>query len=325
MKRILFSTLITVVLLFILFTQISLRDLLTLLIRIDPLYALLGGAAYFLATLFRALRFRWLIHSKEISLDELFRISVFYHLSLMVLPSKLGELSYPYFLNRIGGFTITEGLASLIAARVYDFFAILVIFLFSSLGFQNLFKVNLFVVLFLTLLLILFILVIFFYMDRLLILFSNLFGKIFKTIRKEESKTSLWVQKQIHQTSEDFSAIRAKKTYVAVALTTLGSWLMIFLTFEAFLLGFGVKVPLVKMIFGSTVAVIANALPIGGIGNWGTHEVGWAVGFLMTGLPKEQAIATGFGVHILVFITCALLGFISWLTLKKRKAPFPGS
>lgn len=324
MKRILFSTLITVVLLFILFTQISLRDLLTLLIRIDPLYALLGGAAYFLATLFRALRFRWLIHSKEISLDELFRISVFYHLSLMVLPSKLGELSYPYFLNRIGGFTITEGLASLIAARVYDFFAILVIFLFSSLGFQNLFKVNLFVVLFLTLLLILFILVIFFYMDRLLILFSNLFGKIFKTIRKEESKTSLWVQKKIHQTSEDFSAIWAKKTYVAVALTTLGSWLMIFLTFEAFLLGFGVELSFLKMIFGSTVAVITNALPIGGIGNWGTHEAGWAVGFLMTGLPKEQAIATGLGVHILVLITCAFLGFVSWLTLKKRKAPSPG-
>jgi hypothetical protein len=307
----------------VLFAQISLRDLFTLLIQIDPLYAMLGGAAYFLATLFRALRFRWLIHSKEISLDELFRISVFYHLSLMVLPSKLGELSYPYFLNRIGGFTITEGLASLIAARVYDFFTILMIFLFSSLGFQRLFKVSLPFILLLTLLSILLILLVFFYMDRLLILISNLCRKIFKTIRKGESKTSLWVQKKIHQTSEDFSAIRAKKTYLAVALTTLASWFMIFLTFQAFLLGFGVKVSLVKMIFGSTVAVIANALPIGGIGNWGTHEVGWAVGFLMTGLPKEQAIATGFGVHILVFITCALLGLISWVSMRKKKAPFP--
>ena len=132
MKRFLISLLVTLVILFVLFTQISLKELFTLFIRIDPLWAMLGFTAYFLATLFRALRFRWLIHSKEISLDELFRISVFYHLSLMVLPSKLGELSYPYLLNRIGGISMTEGLASLIASRVYDFFIVLMIFLFSS-------------------------------------------------------------------------------------------------------------------------------------------------------------------------------------------------
>ncbi len=321
MKRFLISFFITLVILFILFTQISLRELFNLLVRIDPLWATLGCAAYFLATLFRALRFRWLIHSKEISIDELFRISVFYHLSLMVLPSKLGELSYPYLLNRIGEISMTEGLASLIASRVYDFFIILVIFLFSSLAFQNLFKVNLLSVLLLTLLLILLILVAFFYMNRLLILFSYVCGCIFKILRKEESKTALWVQKKIHEMSEDFYAIRAKKTYLAVALTSIISWFMIFLTFQAFLLGFGVEISFLKVLFGSTVAVIANALPIGGIGNWGTLEVGWAAGFLMTGLSKEQAIATGFGVHILIFITCALLGLLSWVTLKKKKAP----
>ena len=325
MKRFLISLLVTLVILFVLFTQISLKELFTLFIRIDPLWAMLGFAAYFLATLFRALRFRWLIHSKEISLDELFRISVFYHLSLMVLPSKLGELSYPYLLNRIGGISMTEGLASLIASRVYDFFIVLMIFLFSFLAFQNLFKVNLLFVLLLTLLLILLILAAFFYMNRLLILTSNIWRCIFKILRKEESKTSLWVQKKIHEISEDFYAIRAKKTYLAVALTSLLSWFIIFLTFQAFLLGFGVNISFLKMVFGSTVALIANALPIGGIGNWGTLEVGWAAGFLMTGLPKEQAIATGFGVHILIFIICALLGLLSWVTLKKKKAPLAPS
>jgi uncharacterized protein (TIRG00374 family) len=158
-------------------------------------------------------------------------------------------------------------------------------------------------------------------MNRLLTLISNVWGGISKILRKEESRLSLWVQKKIHETSEDFIAIRAKKSYFAVALTSLLSWFMIFLTFQAFLLGFGVEISFLKVVFGSTVAVIANALPIGGIGNWGTLEVGWAAGFLMTGLPKAQAIATGFGVHILIFITCALLGLLSWVTLKKKKAP----
>jgi uncharacterized protein (TIRG00374 family) len=242
----------------------------------------------------------------------------------MVLPSKLGELSYPYLLNRIGGISITEGLASLIASRVYDFFIILVIFLFSSLAFQNLFKVNLLFVLVLTLLLILVILLVFFYMNYLLTLISNVCGCFFKILRKEKSKTYLWVQRKIHEVSEDFYAIRAKKTYLAVTLTSLLSWSMIFLTFQAFLLGFGIQISFLKVLFGSTVAVIANALPIGGIGNWGTLEVGWAAGFLMTGLSKEQAIATGLGVHILIFVICALLGLLSWVTLKK-KAPLPAS
>jgi uncharacterized protein (TIRG00374 family) len=239
----------------------------------------------------------------------------------MVLPSKLGELSYPYLLNRIGGISMTEGLASLIASRVYDFFIILVIFLFSSLAFQNLFKVGLLFILLVTLLLILVILLVFFYMNRLLTLISNVWGGIFKILRKEKSEPSRWVQKKIHEMSEDFYAIRAKKTTLAVALTSIISWFMIFLTFQAFLLGFGVEISFFKLLFGSTVAVIANALPIGGIGNWGTLEVGWAAGFLMTGLSKEQAIATGFGVHILIFITSALLGLLSWVTLKKKKAP----
>ena len=319
MKRFLISLLVTCILLFILFTQISLRDLFNLLIRVDPLWATLGAAGYFLAVLFRALRFRWLIHSKEISTEELFRISVFYHLSLMILPSKLGELSYPYLLNRMGGISMTEGLASLIASRVYDFFIILVIFSFSSLAFQNLFKVNLLFILFLTLLLILVILVIFFYMNDLLTLITRACGWFFRILGKTESKTALWIQKKLHEISEDFSAIQAKKTYLAVTLTSLISWVAIFLTFQAFLLGFGVEISFLKVLFGSTVAVIANALPIGGIGNWGTLEVGWAAGFLMTGLSKEQAIATGFGVHILTFITCALLGLLGWVTLKNKK------
>jgi hypothetical protein len=77
------------------------------------------------------------------------------------------------------------------------------------------------------------------------------------------------------------------------------------------------------MVFGSTVGVVANALPISGIGNWGTLEPGWAAGFLMVGLSKEKVIATGFGVHSIVFIVCAIISFLGWVTDKKQKNPSP--
>jgi len=283
----------------------------------DPFWASLGCAGYFLAILFRALRYKWLIYSKDISLNELFRISVFYNLSLMVLPSKLGELSYPYFLNKIGGVNLTEGLASLIASRVYDFFVILVIFLFASIGFQSLLKVNILFIILLSILLIGLVLLVFFHMNHLLKFISRVIEKLSKRVRREKSKPFQWVQRKIHETAEDFYAIKARKTYLPVALTSLISWIMVFLAFYAFMRGFSISIPFLDVVFGSAVALITNALPIGSLGNWGTLEAGWAAGFLIIGLPKGKAIASGFGVHILIFVICVVFGFMSWVTLKK--------
>jgi len=319
LKRLLISILITVGIIAFLFTQISIKDLYTLLKSMDPFWAILGSTGYFLAVLFRALRYKWLIHSRDIPLSELFRISTFYHLSLMVLPSKLGELSYPYLLNKISGMSMTEGMASLIASRVYDFFIFLMIFLFASIGFQSFFKINFFFVILLSVFLIGLTLLLFFYMSDFLRLFSNFMGRISRWAGAKNSKPFQWIQRKIHEIAEDFYAIKARKTYFPVTVTSLVTWITIYWMFYAFLRGFGIEISFLKVVFGSTIAVLANALPISGIGNWGTLEIGWAAGFLMVGLSKEKAIATGFGVHIVIFVVCTTMAFISWVTLNLHR------
>jgi len=323
LKRILLSIFITVGILFVLLLQISLKDLYTLLSTIDPLWAALGSIAYLLATLFRALRFKWLIYSKAIPFSDLFRITAFYHLSLMVLPSKLGELSYPYLLNKNSGMNVTEGLASLIVSRVYDFVIVLMVLLSVSIGFQGLIKVNSTLVILLVTLLIGFIVFGLFYMSSFLRWLSNGLGRISHWTGSRNAKFILWIQKKMSEVGEDFYAIKTRHTYFPVSLTSLASWVMIFCTFYAYMKSFGMDIPLTKMLFGSTIGVIANALPISGIGNWGTLEAGWAAGFLMVGLSKEKAIATGFGVHIIIFIVCAIISFFCWVTYKKQKNPSP--
>jgi len=279
----------------------------------DPFWAVLGSIAYLLAIFLRALRFKWLIHSRETLLSELFPIAVFYHLSLMVLPSKLGELTYPYFLSRRSGLSMTEGLASLIASRAYDFFIVLIIFLFAIIGFQDILQINLPLTIFLFILLILAILFAFSHMNTFLMWISSLIGKMGGWTKLKNSKTLHWVQRKIHDMAEDFYAIKARRTHFSVSLVSLGAWVMIFYAFYTFLRGFGIEVSLSKVVFGSTIAVIANALPISGLGNWGTLEAGWAAGFLIVGLPKEDAIATGFGVHILIFLVCGIMALICWV------------
>lgn len=315
MKKFILSLLVTIGIILVLFTQISIAHLYHLLKNIDPYWAVLGSIAYLLAIFLRALRFRWLIHSREILLPELFKITVFYHLALMVLPSKLGELSYPYFLNKRSGMSMTEGLASLIASRVYDFFIVLIIFLFAIIGFQGFLRINLPLIILLSILLILSVIFAFFHMNTFLGWASILIGKMSGGTRLRNSKTTQWVQRKIHETAEDFYAIKARKTYFSVSLASMGSWIMIFYVFYAYLRAFGIEVLFLKVVFGSTIAVIANALPISGLGNWGTLEAGWAAGFLIVGLSKEEAITTGFGVHILIFLVCAITALICWASL----------
>jgi hypothetical protein len=319
LKRILISILITIGIIVFLLTRISLKDLYNLLKNIDPFWFILGSTGYLLAILSRAFRYKWLIHSREIPLLELFKISVLYHLSLMVLPSKLGELSYPYLLNKISGMSITEGMASLIASRVYDFFIFLIIFLFASIGLQGFFKIKLFFIILLSLFSIGLILLLFFYMSNCLRHFSNFLGRISQWVGLRKSKSLQWIQKKINEMAEDFYTIKARRTYFPVTVASLVSWLMIFSMFYAFLRGFGIEVSFLKGVFGSAIAVIANALPISGIGNWGTLEAGWAAGFLIVGLSKEKAIATGFGTHIMAFVICAIMGIICWVTLNLPK------
>jgi uncharacterized protein (TIRG00374 family) len=203
----------------------------------------------------------------------------------------------------------------LISSRVYDFFIILVLFLFAVIGYQGFQQINFLFTILSGLIVILLVLLAFFHMSNFLKWSSSLIGKIGNQFDLKESKALHWIQRKMNEMAEDFYAIRAKKTYHSVSLVSLGSWIAIFFVFYALMRGFGIEVSFLKVLFGSTIAVIANALPVSGIGNWGTLEAGWAAGFLIVGLSKEKAIATGFGVHILIFLVCALTALCCWASL----------
>jgi uncharacterized membrane protein YbhN (UPF0104 family) len=162
-----------------------------------------------------------------------------------------------------------------------------------------------------------------FHMDRLLAWLSRGLRKISSWIGPKKNVPLPWISTKVEKLSEDFCAIKTRRTHLSVTFVTIMSWLMAFWMFHAFLRGFGIPVPFSKMVFASMIAILANALPISGLGNWGVLEAGWAAGFLLIGLPKESAIATGFGVHILIFVVTVAAGIPCWLTLEQKSPSLP--
>jgi hypothetical protein len=61
------------------------------------------------------------------------------------------------------------------------------------------------------------------------------------------------------------------------------------------------------------MVVNANATQIGGLGSWEMSEAGWTAGFLRTGFLEGKTIASGVGIHIVVFVvvpySASLVGY----------------
>ncbi len=324
-KRFLISFLITAVIILLLFTQISLRNLSDLFKRIDPFWACIGSLFYLTGLLFRALRYKWLIHSRAVSFPTLFQISAVYNLAITLLPSKFGELTYPYLLNRTKGIPLTEGLASLVASRIYDLGVVLVIFSLTAAGSQETLRIGFFWVAMISAGLTGLIVIVLLNLGRLLAWLSMAMRTWSSRMGTKVRKPFQWLQRKTEQISGDFHAIHARRGYLPVLVVTSLHWIMIFLMCHALLKAFGITVPLIKVVFGSSVAILASTIPISGLGNWGMLEAGWAAGFLLVGLSKEEAVATGFGIHILIFILSTVTGLLCWLPLKRESPSMPAS
>jgi uncharacterized membrane protein YbhN (UPF0104 family) len=80
----------------------------------------------------------------------------------------------------------------------------------------------------------------------------------------------------------------------------------------------GIHAGLSAIVFACTFAFMTAILPVQGIGNFGTFEAGWTVGFLSIGIPVELAVSTGFSYHIINVIFNGILGLAGIILLHSK-------
>jgi hypothetical protein len=104
---------------------------------------------------------------------------------------------------------------------------------------------------------------------------------------------------------------------LVAAATTVPIWLGVF-TFYALLgpaMGLPEDLSFSEAIFGASLAMLTNLLPVNGVAGFGTQEGGWLLGFSMLGVPEDVATSTGMGVHIVQLFNVVLLGVLAHVAM----------
>jgi uncharacterized membrane protein YbhN (UPF0104 family) len=119
----------------------------------------------------------------------------------------------------------------------------------------------------------------------------------------------------LSNTVDDFSRLPLPSVLKLAGISAV-QWLLTFGAFFAIMRAFAQPVSISQTVLGATAAVVSGFLPIGGIGSFGTQEAGWALGFVLVGLERSQAVASGFGVSLVTLSYCILLGLVGAVVLR---------
>lgn len=119
---------LSIALLALLFWRVDIGDTASALKSANYWWVVPGVAAYFVAVLFRAVRWHFLLRPlKSVSPRRLYPVVIVGYMANNLLPFRLGELVRSFFLSQREGVSKTAGLATIILERVFDGVGLLIL------------------------------------------------------------------------------------------------------------------------------------------------------------------------------------------------------
>ena len=310
------ALLITVVLLALLFTQIDLKDVITTLQNINPIYLLAGFIVYTCSYFFRAWRFHILLN-REVGIKDLFDIECVHNAINNLLPARTGELSYVYLLKRINNKTTGEGVATLVVARIFDLIALIILFFIATFLIIAIPKIILDA---------LWIIAIFAFFLLMILVLILTRGKKFvigvqnvvRRLHCENNRGVNYLIRKGFETVESLDKIQMKKSFAALIASSLLIWGFNYFIVYLLMIGMNFQISILLVILGGTFILLTTVLPLQGIAGFGTTETIWTLVFVPLGLSLDQAIISGFCYHIVIIIYFTILGLYGWITTRVK-------
>jgi len=315
------GVIISIVLIWLLLRQVNINLLITSFKNIPIYILIIALVLYIISNIFRAQRFR-IISNKKYSLRHFFDVTSVLNMMNVLLPSRMGEISYIYLLKKSGS-RITESIAFLFLARLLDFLALSTIFLITVLFITRDTLINSIMWL---VGLILFCVTI---LLALFIVYENKFVLVIKIIARKLYLDNFNIVKIIFRKSGEVSqslhTIKSRKSMVESIFYTYLIWLCYYIISYLVLRSAGFHISIIIFSVGLTLSVLSSIIPISGIAGFGTYEAYWTIIFLSLGIEKEAAITFGFVNHIINLIYVVIIGILSFFVLNSKYGYFQKS
>jgi len=314
---------VSVVLMWILFSQIETEDLTKTFTEINYSYLLVFIAIALGAAGLRAWRYKLLLYPHSISWRNIILVTLIRNLFVDLFPARIGSLSYIYILNKKLNFSFEAAASTFVVAIIFDFLTLspfLILSIFAvGFGATAISTLSLFIFSFLFFLIIF---VILWKITQISSLFLKIYRLLLKLFKLETKRWAGITIEKLQLTIEYLFKIKKKKIYgrilslsLFIRLAKYGSLYFLLLSLLR-AHGFTFKnLSFWKNILGITGAELSSALPIKGIAGFGTWESAWALTFKLMSFETDLAILSGIGIHLITNIFEYSLGILAILIL----------
>jgi uncharacterized membrane protein YbhN (UPF0104 family) len=311
---------LSVFLVILLVKQITLADIRRLAGKLNlPQFVLLGGL-YLLMAYGRGVRLGYVLRDKDHA--RLTAIAAMHAFLNHIMPFRLGELSLPFLVKKFTSRGLVSGSLSLVVVRLYDAVSIALLSMLSLLVVGSQFSPVVRNILWLfSLLVIAVFLAAFRYLDLILLFAARItctcvrmlgrFGRDW-VCRLEDAAGRMAVEINSFNGVQKYFFLPASSIVVTVANYVLFYCAMIFM---------GIDIGFFKNMLASLGELASTFLP-NTLGSFGTMEAGWAAGYVLCGVSKTDAIATGFVMHGIVLLSglvISVAGLVYLLVYRKKE------
>ncbi len=302
---------IAVFILYFLVKKINVIDFRAALQLTDYRFLLLAFISYVILDLIRAWRFD-LILEKRVGFFRLLNIVFLQNFFKTILPFHLGELSYVHLVGKNSDVSLGKNIASLIGARLLDFFSIAIIFLLSiffiSSNIGNVRFLTIFSAGLLTIAVLIF----------LALVWSG--GKIknfiFKLKNRIQNKFLLMVLNKFENTLESFALFQSRGVMFKAILSSFLIWIFVFILGIFLFKSINISIGLWPVVFIYSLPIFLNLVPFYTPAGLGLYESAITTGLVIFGVLKEKAIAASFIIHAQELIFVGILGLIGYFVIK---------
>lgn len=271
----------------------------------------------------RAWRYKWLLQPQNISWKNIILVTFIRNLFVDFFPARIGSLSYIYILNRRLKYSFEASSSTFVIAFLFDFLTLspVLIMAIFMVGFGATFLSGPMMIL----ISILFFLVFYLILWKITPI-SNLVLKVYISLlnltRLREKKWADFSIKKIKSSIKSLDQIKNRNIYWPLFLLSffirLAKYGSLYLLLFSLLHSHGISLNIMnffKTVLGITGAEMSSALPIKGIGGFGTWESAWVLTSKLMNFETSLAIISGIGIHLISNLFEYLLGIISLLIL----------